>query len=648
MNANIAELAQTLFEEAGDALFLFDPEDGALVEVNPMAQRLTGMSRHDLLAESVGTMFRSATKGGVAQLRRACRLTGAFFHSQEGYFLRQRNQGTWLPVNLTVARLHARPKTLGLVTARDMSEHKRIEAELRESERSHRNLIENANDIIFTTDLKGRLTSVNAATVRLTGYARDELLNMTFAQLVVEEHREVVRRAYEGRFGGAERATHELEIVDRAGQRCAVEVNTQVLYRDDKAVGIQGIGRDLSERKLLEEQLRQAQKMEAVGRLAGGLAHDYNNLLTVITGYTDVLLTSLGEAGARSCLTEVRKAAERATALTGQLLAFSRRQILRPVVLDLNDCVRDAVKMLRRLIGEHIDVATDLNPGLKAAYSDRVQVEQAVINLAVNARDAMPAGGRLTIRTAMVQLEGKGHPEVRPGEYVRLSVGDTGCGMDAKTLARIFEPFFTTKPIGHGTGLGLSMVYGFVKQSGGHIAVESEPGLGTTFSIYLPAVAGGPAAAPAAPSPRARRGTETVLLVEDEESVRTLVRIALQREGYTVLEAAHGLEALRIHERCSQSINLLVTDIVMPQMGGRELAERVTAVCPRLKVLFISGYTDDALLRGAFAEGRPFLQKPFSPETLAARVRSLLDEREEPVGELDPAGAEAGEAVATI
>jgi two-component system cell cycle sensor histidine kinase/response regulator CckA len=632
VNANIAELAQTLFEEAGDALFLFDPEDGRILEINPMAQRLSGMSRPDLLKESVASMFRSSQQGGITRLRRAYRVTGLFFHSQDGFFLRQRNQGTWLPVNLTVARLHARPKTLGLITARDVSEQKRVETALRESEQSHKDLIETANDIIYTTDLTGKLTSINAAGERLTGYAREELLKMNIMQLIAAECKEVASRMYEFNLDQKGRTTYDLEIVNRTGNRIALEISSQVLHRAGKMVGVQGIARDMSERRLLEEQFRQAQKMEAVGQLAGGLAHDYNNLLTVITGYTDVLLNSFAESDSSfPFLTEIREAAERATALTGQLLAFSRRQILQPVVLDLNARVRETVKMLRRLIGEHIEIVMELDSGLNCVNTDPGQVDQTLMNLAVNARDAMPNGGKLTISTANVifnERDRTGFQEVQPGQYIRLSVCDNGCGMDNRTKARIFEPFYTTKEVGKGTGLGLSMVYGFVKQSNGHITVESEVGRGTTFSIFLPtAAASRPDIIIPALKQHPDRGTETVLLVEDEDSVRTLVRIALQREGYTVLEACHGLDALRIHENCSGVIDLLVTDVVMPQMGGRELAERLTAVTPNLKILYLSGYTDDVLMRGTLLEGSPFLQKPFSPEALAIKVRTLLDEQ---------------------
>jgi PAS domain S-box-containing protein len=631
MIANMQELAQTLFEEAGDALFLFDPDNGRIVEVNPMAQRLCDAGRPALLKESVESLFRSEQQGGVVRLQRACKNTGVF-HSQDGYFLRQRSAGTWLPVNLTVARLHVRPKTLGLITARDVSERRRAEAKLRDSEQNYRELFENAHDGIYTTDLDGQLTSVNSACEQLTGYTRQELIGKNTRQFVAPEFHEVMQRMSELKKIRGGTTTYEVEILGRAGQRIPVELTTQLIHRNGEPVGVQGIARDLRDRKLLEEQLRQAQKMEAIGQLAGGVAHDFNNLLTVITGYSEVLLNDLSASDpVRPSVREIRKSAERAAMLTSQLLAFSRRQILQPIVIDLNTLVPDNVKMLRRLIGEHIEIVTDLEFGLAQVKADPGQVNQALMNLAVNARDAMPQGGRLTIRTASAILDEKfvhNWPEVKPGEYARLSVADTGCGMDAETMAHIFEPFFTTKEEGKGTGLGLAMVYGFVKQSGGHITVQSEVGRGTTFDIYLPTI---PCAerTPETSFPShcipGGGGSETVLLVEDEDGVRNLVRLALQMKGYTVLEASHGADALQICEKWPGPVDLLVTDVVMPKMGGRELAERLTEVNPKLRVLYLSGYTADALLRDGFGEGTPFLHKPFSPGDLARKVRELLD-----------------------
>jgi signal transduction histidine kinase/ActR/RegA family two-component response regulator len=381
----------------------------------------------------------------------------------------------------------------------------------------------------------------------------------------------------------------------------------------------------------LEEQYRQAQKMEAVGQLAGGVAHDFNNLLTIISGYSELLLSRLpADDPSRELVEEIYMAGERAAGLTRQLLAFSRKQVLEPRVIDLNRIVDEAGKMLRRLIGEDVEVVTRLEDRLPKVKVDPGQAEQILVNLAVNARDAMPRGGRLTIATAAVEIDAgyaRSHLEVEPGRHVRITVSDTGEGMDAATAARVFEPFFTTKAKGKGTGLGLATVYGIVKQSGGSIEVSSQPGKGTSFEIYLP-TAGVEAAelAPPAPVP-ALDGAETLLLVEDDPQVRALSRLALSMHGYAVLEAGNGEEAVRLSDGHAGPIHLLVTDVVMPRMGGRQLAEALRARRPSMKVLFLSGYTDDAMMRHGISHAEvAFLPKPFTPAALAAKVREALDD----------------------
>jgi signal transduction histidine kinase/integral membrane sensor domain MASE1 len=390
---------------------------------------------------------------------------------------------------------------------------------------------------------------------------------------------------------------------------------------------------DITERALAEEalrrseeQLRQAQKMEAVGRLAGGVAHDFNNLLTVITGRSQLLLSRLPSGDRlRRDIALVQQAAERAAGLTRQLLAFSRKQVLEPKVLDLNAVVTNIGNMLRRLIGEDIHVVTDLAPRLGRVQADPGQLEQVIVNLAVNARDAMPDGGRLTIETASVELDGdfaRRHPGASAGPHVMLAVADTGIGMDAVTLSQIFEPFFTTKERGRGTGLGLSTVYGIVQQHHGFIVVESKPGQGTTFKIYLPSVEGAVEVVETRGAlTGSPRGSETVLLVEDEDEVRALAREVLEVNGYAVLEAANGGGALQISQRHPGPIHALLTDVVMPQISGKELAQRLSLLRPDLKVLYMSGYTGDGVLE----PGRAFLQKPFTPEALASKLRDLLD-----------------------
>jgi CheY-like chemotaxis protein len=378
-----------------------------------------------------------------------------------------------------------------------------------------------------------------------------------------------------------------------------------------------------------EQEFLQAQKMEAVGRLAAGVAHDFNNLLTAILGSGELLLEILpvGHAG-REDAEEIKKAALRAADLTRQLLAFSRQQILAPRVLSANDVVAGMDTMLRQVIGDDIDLRSVLAADLGAVRADPGQVEQVIVNLAVNARDAMPNGGKLTIETANVTLDelyAAGRAVVTPGAYVMIAVSDTGMGMDASTQARAFEPFFTTKPKGQGTGLGLATVYGIVKQSGGYVWLYSELGRGTTFKIYLPRVAAAPESAVAAAAVGSLRGSETILLVEDQDEVRALTRRILEKQGYRVLVAAHGNEALVLAEQQGGSIDVLVTDVVMPGMSGSELGSRLGSLRPEMKVLYLSGYTDEAILHhGVLEPGVAFLQKPFTPETLARKVREVL------------------------
>ena len=412
------------------------------------------------------------------------------------------------------------------------------------------------------------------------------------------------------------------------------------LAKDGNQVqGLQGVMLDITRRKqaeealrLSEEQFRQAQKMEAIGSMAGGIAHDFNNLLTAIMGYSELTLSGQQlDDRVRGNLEEIRKAAGRAAGLTQQLLAFSRRQVLRPVVLDLNKLLLNIHKMLRRLIGEDIELISVLGTDLGRVKADPGQLEQVIMNLVVNARDAMPGGGRLTLKTSNEELDetyALTHPPTRPGFYTVLNIEDTGVGMDAATLQHIFEPFFTTKEQGRGTGLGLSTVYGIVKQSGGYIWAYSEPGRGTSFKIYLPRVVDEEevlALEVIAAQVDLPKGTETVLLVEDEEAVRNLVRTILQEYGYTVLEACHGGEALRVAIRYQGTIHLVLTDLVMPLMSGRQLAEKLGRLRPDTKVIFMSGYTDHTIFdQGILDAGTAFLQKPFTPAALISKLQEVL------------------------
>jgi PAS domain S-box-containing protein len=483
-------------------------------------------------------------------------------------------------------------------------------------------------------DAQLRITDWNPAAERIFGFAREEAIGMSppFERLVPPhaqaETASVIERVVSGELTA--HAVHD--NLTKAGRTITCEwFDTLLMAADGSFSGLLCLVQDISDRRRLEEQIRQAQKMEAIGRLAGGVAHDFNNLLTVISGYTDMALDSLRQDDpTREILEEVHKAGNRAAALTRQLLAFSRKQVLMPVVLDLNDLVRELEKMLVRLIGEDIDLAIRPAPRLWPVRVDAGQMEQVVMNLVVNARDAMPEGGKLTIETSNITLGdeyARKHAEARAGDHVLLAVTDTGAGMDEATQARIFEPFFTTKGPDRGTGLGLSTVYGIVKQSGGHIAVYSEPDRGTCFKIYLPSAQAPTATSgSAASSGPVLQGSETVLLVEDEAAVRALARTALKQRGYRVLEAADGADALRIAAEFAEPIHLLATDVVMPHMSGRELAERLVPLRPALRVLFLSGYMDDAIVRHGLLESTAaFLHKPYTPQALAAKVREVLD-----------------------
>ena len=508
-------------------------------------------------------------------------------------------------------------------------EIKRNELALRRSEARYRSLVQSSVYGIYRSSLEGRFLDVNPALITMLGYGSPEEVLLldpekdVFAQ--PEEHKRLIaefRRT--GRLDGFEVKWKRKDcgsIMVRISGRA-------VSSAEEPADVLEAIAEDVTDRRALEDQFRQAQKMEAVGRLAGGVAHDFNNLLMVISGYAEVILS---EVDLRNSLHEkgraIQLAADRATTLTRQLLAFSRKQLLELKVVDVNAIVQDMERLLRPLIGENIELMTVLSPEAAHTRADAGQLEQVIMNLVVNAKDAMPAGGRLTLRTENMVVDDhhrRGQHFIRPGQYVTLQVSDTGTGMDRETQSRIFEPFFTTKEKGKGTGLGLSTVYGIVKQSGGYVMVQSELGRGTTFQIYLPLVEGA-AEKHSVTTPEVVGGTETILLVEDEESVRQLVRDTLAAKGYQVLEGENGEGGIAAAAEHRGRIDLVITDVVMPGMGGREMVRQLAETRPETKVLYLSGYTEDAIISdGTIDAGTAFLQKPFTLQSLSRKVREVL------------------------
>jgi PAS domain S-box-containing protein len=506
----------------------------------------------------------------------------------------------------------------------DITDRKRVEAALSEAEKRLRTVVANSPVVLFALDAHGTFTLSEGRGLEALGLEPGAIVGCSVWEL------------YEGRPDILDNMRRTLEgeqfvaVTEIAG--VVFETwHTPVRDENGRVVGMTGVATDITARHRLEEQLRQAQKMEAIGRLAGGVAHDFNNLLAAITGHGELMMRGLE---ARHPLhrhaEEILKASTRGALLTRQLLAFSRKELLAPAELDLNLVVAEMEELLRRLIGEHIQLETRLPVHPIGVRADRSQLEQVIMNLAVNARDAMPRGGQLTIDVGTLNRESDpdaAGSAARSGAFATLTVSDTGCGMDTQTLAHAFEPFFTTKGIGKGTGLGLSTVYGIVEHSGGTIDVSSEVNRGTTIRVALPRVAAPERATPANATPAlAPSGRETVLLVEDEAAVRTMARDALEANGYVVLEARHGVEALELVDRHTGTIHILVTDVVMPHMGGGELAQRLMARDPFLRVVFMSGHPDDALVhQGVSREGSAFLPKPFSLGSLAKKVRDLLD-----------------------
>lgn len=624
---------QLLFECHPQPMWVFDAETLRFIAVNEAAIQRYGYSREEFFGMTVKEI-RPQTEvprllHDLSAGHRGLDLAGTWKH--------QKKDGTIIDVEIVSHELVLGGRTAKLVMANDVTgrvreEAKRMQAEekLRRSEERYRRFFEEdlAGDALSTPD--GRLLACNPSFVRMFGFASvDEALSCNLLSLYPNPEArggllDVLRRQ-----GKVE--NYELELRRRDGKPVHVIANIVGKFGDNGELAeIRTYLFDNTERRQLEEQYRQAQKMEAVGRLTSGIAHDFNNLMTAVLGYSDLALQSLDKNDPLTGdIEEIKKAGERAGALTRQLLAFSRKQLLQPKVIDLNQVVTSMDNMLRHLIGEDIDLVSATSPSLGSVRADVGQIEQVIVNLAVNARDAMPEGGKITIETSNVELDepyARSHAEVGPGRYVMLAVSDTGHGMDAETRDHIFEPFFTTKQDGKGTGLGLATVFGIVKQSGGSIWVYSEPGRGTTFKIYLPRVDQEAEAIETGQTERSSaRGSETVLLVEDDQAIRSLARRVLEKKGYEVLEADNAEKAILVSNQRQQQIDLLLTDVVLTGASGPKLAAQVRSHRPKIKVLYMSGYTDEAIFRHQVLDaGVAFIQKPFTPESLTRKIREVL------------------------
>ncbi|WP_157368647.1 PAS domain S-box protein [Zavarzinella formosa] len=623
-------LLTCVVESAGDAIVSFDLS-GNVLTWNRAAERLFGYPVAEIVGRPVSLLTppegRDVTQGKVNRL---CR--GEDVGSYET--LRMGRDGRRLLVEVTPSPVRTPDGRVIAVAAnyRDVTARRQSEETLQLRNRA----IQAVNQGILITDPNqpgNPIIYASPGFSRLTGYEGTEIIGRNPRFLQGKDTDPAVVAQVRSAILAAESCTVEMVNYRKDGRAFWNELTlSPVRDESGKVTHFIGVQTDVSDRRRLEEQYAQSQKMKAVGQLAAGVAHDFNNLLTIINGYSEIMLAGLGpENPDRELLEEIRDAGERSAGLTRQLLAFSRQQVLAPRVIDLNAIIVEAERLLRRVIGEDVRLATTLFHGLWPVKADPGQIEQVLMNLCVNARDAMPTGGKLTIETLNVELNEEYtslRPDARPGPHVLLAVSDTGYGMTPEVMTRIFEPFFTTKGLGKGTGLGLATVFGIIRQSGGHVGVYSEVGIGTTFKVYLPKVEETiGTVADRVEKLTLPKGTETILVAEDEDSLRALTRRILEECGYAILAAADGEQAARMVTDFGQPIHLLVTDVVMPGMGGRNLAERLRERQPGLKVLYLSGYTDDAVVRhGILHDQVNFLQKPFTPTILARKVRDVLDD----------------------
>jgi two-component system cell cycle sensor histidine kinase/response regulator CckA len=625
---------RSLVQNSSDLVTIVAP-DGALRYASDSARRIVGYTASSLAGTNLLEYLDPADIPPVLALLQSGP-EGASTSGPVEFRLRHAN-GTYVWLEAVGTNLTSDPTINGIVlNARDISERKRADLALRESEERYRDLFDNASDLVCMAAPDGSLLYVNKAWQEGTGYTEDEIGQLQLLDLVHPDSRSTYQ-AVLARVLSGERLDHvELLLLPKSGQPMTVEGNLSCTFKDGQPSVVRGIYRDITERKRVEEQLRRAERMQAAGKLAGGVAHEVNNMMTGVIGFSEFLLRSLDpDDPRREDVEEVIRAGTRAADVTRQLLAFTRQQFLRPQVIEINAVVRDMEKMLRHSLGENKHLELRLSPEAGQIRADRGQLEQVLINLVLNARDAVSDHGRVAIETGRAlwdeaYAERHGGVELPLGSYAMLAVSDTGCGMDAEMQARIFEPFFTTKPVGQGTGLGLSTVYGIVKQSGGFIWVYSEPQQGSVFKVYLPRAVAAleTGTAPEQTPASAQGGSETILVIEDEDVVRHLATRGLRDHGYTVIEARNGLEALQYIREHPDQVDLVISDVVMPEMGGRELGQHLALFDQDIPILYMSGYTgEDVVQRGLLDAGAPFQQKPFTPATLAFKVRTMLDQR---------------------
>jgi two-component system cell cycle sensor histidine kinase/response regulator CckA len=602
--ARLAALVESSYE-----MVISKTPDGTITSWNKAAERIYGYSTEEIIGQSIFVVVPQELHTDAQQIIEDLKQGKSFEHLET---TRLTKEGKIIDVSLTISPIrNSEGQIIGSSTiGRDVTERKRMEQALAQSEQDYRGLFDNAHDALMIFSPEDEIIlDVNKRACEIYGFSKSEFIGMSLETITkdVARGKEHIKQTLETE------GFHSFDTIQRRkdGSEIYLETNGALVnYKGRKA--LLSINRDITARKLLEEQFRQSQKMDAVGRLAGGIAHDFNNLLTAIIGYSQLALRSVDrENPLLNNFVEIEKAGKRAATLTNKLLAFSRKQVIQPRILNLNYAISDIEKMLAKV--------------------DLGQIEQVLVNLVVNARDAMPQGGKLIIETSNITLDetyARQHLDVESGDYTMLVVSDTGIGMDAITLSHIFEPFFTTKESGKGTGLGLSTVYGIVKQNSGHIWVYSEPSHGTTFKVYFPRVKDGVESGEQPEPVDSIKGKETILVVEDEDAVRNLVRQILLSKGYTVLEASNGVDALLLLEQHSQPIHLIITDVIMPFMSGKEFADKAIGKHKDMKVLFMSGYTDETVLpHGVFDPGAAFIQKPFTTASLALKVRELLDNK---------------------